>query len=599
MTHQAAAQCRIEHHCAAVVRAMVGRGDVEFQNGAVVVDGRAVDLSAPYLAGGGLSAGIESNRGAADCIAMRLMFSDAARYRRARPQAPVAALVFDILEQLRVESMRPPQWRGLARNIDAAHGKWRDAALATTWVASEIGRVIFSLIQVVRARFNPAPDAHAAPPPPWEAQTEHVIEPTWLRLSPMVGHELSKMTARRANQAAFSAPAARLAVTIADLIAQLTHDFAEFAATTPPRQAAAIRRQLWRALETSPAAESANQKAGAPAASAPTPVAAAQIYRIHSRAFDAEINAAALYRPSQRHALCQRLDKLVAAQALSVPRLAHRLGRAFATAQRDGWSFGEQHGYLDARRLSQLVSRPGDARIFKRAASRGRCDAALTFLVDNSGSMKRQNIAALATALDIYCRAAEMAGVATELLGFSTASWHGGRALQAWQRADQSTGQSIDQLTGQPIAQPATPGRLGERLHIVYKSARTPWRRARPAIAALLNPLHFREGLDGEALAWASARLNRSDRARKCLVLLSDGVPMESATDQYNDAGYLARHLKNTARRIEMRTDIELKAIGLGCDLNEYFPDSIRLDLDLPLNNHASSTLEKLFKLPR
>lgn len=38
---------------------------------------------------------------------------------------------------------------------------------------------------------------------------------------------------------------------------------------------------------------------------------------------------------------------------------------------------------------------------------------------------------------------------------------------------------------------------------MVFKDAETPWRRARPAIAALLKADLFREGIDGEAVNWA------------------------------------------------------------------------------------------------
>ena len=86
----------------------------------------------------------------------------------------------------------------------------------------------------------------------------------------------------------------------------------------------------------------------------------------------------------------------------------------------------------------------------------------LAFLVDCSGSMK-QHIEALAPLLDVLVRALEQTGVASELLGFSTGGWNGGRARRDWLKA----------------GQPPWPGRLNERCHMVFKDADTRWRRAR------------------------------------------------------------------------------------------------------------------------
>ena len=150
-------------------------------------------------------------------------------------------------------------------------------------------------------------------------------------------------------------------------------------------------------------------------------------------------------------------------------------------------------------------------------------------------------------------------------------------------------------VPGKRDGAPEYPGRLNERLHIVYKDADTSWRRSRYSIASLLNPTHFREGLDGEALEWAAQRLRRRDCARKALVMISDGAPMDTATINANDKGILDRHLYRVARSIESSRDIELRAIGIGLDMGEFFRRSIALDLTGTLGNKAFSALELLF----
>ena len=46
------------------------------------------------------------------------------------------------------------------------------------------------------------------------------------------------------------------------------------------------------------------------------------------------------------------------------------------------------------------------------------------------------------------------------------------------------------------------PGRLND-LHIIYKSADTPWRQAKNNIGLMLKEGLLKENIDGEALKWA------------------------------------------------------------------------------------------------
>ena len=111
----------------------------------------------------------------------------------------------------------------------------------------------------------------------------------------------------------------------------------------------------------------------------------------------------------------------------------------------------------------------------------------------------------------------------------------------------------------------------------------------------MLNTNHFREGLDGEALEWAGNRLRGCNEGRKCLVMISDGAPMDTATSQYNDEQFLERHLKHVVHLLERDPSIEVKAIGISLDMAEFFEDSIALDLTGTLGNRVFRALEELF----
>ena len=119
---------------------------------------------------------------------------------------------------------------------------------------------------------------------------------------------------------------------------------------------------------------------------------------------------------------------------------------------------------------------------------------------------------------------------------------------------------------------------------MVFKDAGTPWRRARPGIAALLKNDLFREGVDGEAVQWAAGRLLARDEAQRILIVISDGSPMDAATERVNDSFYLDNHLKDVVASFEQST-VQIVALGVGLDLSPYYSQSLAIDLSKGLDN--------------
>ena len=101
--------------------------------------------------------------------------------------------------------------------------------------------------------------------------------------------------------------------------------------------------------------------------------------------------------------------------------------------------------------------------------------------------------------------------------------------------------------------------------------------------------------MDGEALAWAVKRLRSRDEARKLLVAVSDGCPMDGATELANDAHYLDHHLQQVAGDIETAGDVELAAIGVGLDLSPYYGHCQAIDLDTGLGHQVFQDVVSLF----
>ncbi|MCL4185047.1 MAG: cobalt chelatase [Burkholderiaceae bacterium] len=551
---QARHQQKVEELCAAAIRALAGEADLHFRGRRLHRGRRVLPLFAPHLHPSLEADDFTSFRGAADGLALRLARSDAALHRRLAPADPVERLVFDLLEQIRVEATPPVGMPGVAHNLRHRFAQWSLAFHRSGLTESARGILLYTVAQVCRARVTGEPVLE---------ETEDLMETTRGAIVPAFGHDLAALRRHRDDQRAYARPA----LAIAHRVARMVQSADDERGTQPAGDEPDDRTALARFMDLDDAAG----EAGFPLAAAGRSRvldASDDGYRVFTRAYDRELEAAARVRRPLLRERRERLDRRIAAQGVNLARLARELKALLAAPQRDDWDAGQEEGYVDGRRLAQLVASPAERRLFRIERREPIAQCLLTFLIDCSGSMK-QHIEPVAMLVDVLARALEMAGVATEILGFTTGAWNGGRALRDWRRA----------------GRPAHPGRLNEVCHIVFKAADTPWRRARPAIAALLEPLLFREGIDGEALDWACARMAGRPEERRLLLVVSDGCPMDGATQLANDPHYLEQHLRDVVQRHEQAGRVAIYGVGVGLDLSPYYGRSQALDLSAPPGN--------------
>jgi cobaltochelatase CobT len=500
-----------------------------------------------------------SFRGAADGLALRLKLSDLALHQRLQPLRPVPRLLFDLLEQLRVESLCPPGLQGVAGNLRHRFTRWSLGFQAARHTDGARGLLLYTVAQMARARIAGEPALE---------QTEDLIEATRAAMAPVLGAELDGLRRQRHDQAAFARHALALAE-IVDGLLQAANPTqgpgsAGLAPVDPEREAFGWLLDLDDPGEAQGQGSSAGPGGLRASAAGPTD------YRVYTRRYDRVVEAPALVRRDELRELRAELDRRVQAAALPRGRLAGELQRLLAPPVPAGWRGGHDEGLLDGRALARLVATPRERRLFLRQAPQPRSDAVLGVLLDCSGSMRAQ-MQALAPLLDVLMCALELAGVAGELLGFSTGAWQGGRAWRDWQRA----------------GRPPRPGRLNEQCHIVFKPADMPWRRARPGIAALLKPEIYREGLDGEAVDWAVARLAARAEPHKLLLVLGDGCPMDRATQLANDDALLDRHLLQVLQRHERDGRVRIGGLGAGVDLSAFHAHHQRLEAGAAPDRHT------------
>lgn len=554
---QARRQQRIEELCAASIRALAGDAQLHYRGGVLHRGHAPLRFLAPHLRDDSVAAGFEdfgSRRGLADAMALRLRHSDPALHRELAPTDPVERLVFEMLEQLRVETLAPEEMPGVAANLRHRFEQWSRAFHASRLTETRLGLLMYALAQSCWSMLNGKPPL---------AETEEIIETTRAKLGRALAGTLAGIRRERTDQRAFAAYALRIAAIVGAMVRTAEAQQAgEREARDDDDAPAAFALLL--DFEQSDGDGIARATSGHSQAFA----AGANQYRAWTTRYDREVDAALLVRRELLREYRQRLDQRIAASGIHLARLSRLLAAILATPRRDGWSFGEEEGYVDGARLAQLVSAPAERRLFRLERHRPVADCTLAFLVDCSGSMK-EHIEPVAIVIDVMVRALEAAGAATEVLGFTTGAWNGGRPYREWLAR----------------GRPPHPGRLNEVLHMVFKSAERNWRRARTDVAALLKPDLFREGIDGEAVDWACARLMARAARRRILIVVSDGCPMDSATALANDRFYLDNHLKEVVARHEQAGMVEVLGLGVGLDLSPFYRRCLATDPTEPIGN--------------
>jgi len=302
-------------------------------------------------------------------------------------------------------------------------------------------------------------------------------------------------------------------------------------------------------------------------------------YKVYSRTNDEEIAAEDLSTPDELDRLRAFLDKELHNLSAAVARLANRLQRKLLAQQNRAWDFDLDEGILDAARLTRVVIDPMHPLSFKHERDMEFRDTVVTLLLDNSGSMRGRPIMVAACCADILARTLERCGVKVEILGFTTRAWKGGQSREQWLNA----------------GKPGDPGRLNDLRHIIYKTADSPWRRAKRSLALMMREGLLKENIDGEALAWAHSRLAARPEQRRILMMISDGAPVDDSTLSVNSGQYLEHHLRQVIAEIETKSPVELIAIGIGHDVTRYYRRAVTITDPTELAGAMTDKLVELF----
>ena len=548
-------------------------------------------------------------RGEADSMALKLRHHDRKTHLRRVPRGEAARAIFEAVEQVRVEALGARKMVGVADNLSALwrqRSDQRGHARIKTKEDAPIADVI-GLIAREQLLGAAPPDSAKAMVDMWRADVESAA-----------GRDFQKLRDSLTNQEAFARAARQLIrdLKLGDETAELQDDDNEDSQDqenadgqsneTGDDQSDSSETQGYGAQgeesedasEQDDASETAADQAQTemqmgsgdeeepgraerpwlpPGALSNEP--AGQQYHAYSNKFDEIVEAHALCDAEELGRLRNHLDQQLAHLQGVIGKLANRLQRRLMAKQNRTWEFDLEEGMLDAARLSRVVIDPMHPLSFKIEKDMNFRDTVVTLLLDNSGSMRGRPIMVAAMCADILARTLERCNVKVEILGFTTKAWKGGQSRDRWLQENK----------------PPAPGRLNDLRHIIYKSADSPWRRARRNLGLMMREGLLKENIDGEALMWAHNRLIARPEQRRILMVISDGAPVDDSTLSVNSGNYLEKHLREVIETIETRSPIEVIAIGIGHDVTRYYKRAVTIVDAEQLGGAMTDKLAELF----
>ncbi len=544
-------------------------------------------------------------RGVADAIALKLRHHDTKLHARLLPAGGEAQAIFEAVEQSRVEAIGALRMTGVAQNLAAAledrcrargYGRIRDRAEAPL---SEV----LGLLVRERMTGTSLPDSARSMVDLWREEIEA-----------KGSRDLTDLVDSLENQESFARAARRLIRDLGfgdDSDSDLTDDQSsgDDENQSGESDGSADGDQSDAASDTAMGGERADiddgsgddaadaeaglsaedqiRGAGEEAGKGKRPVYPdflsndpnAFAYNAYCAEFDQVVDASELCDSEELSRLRLHLDQQLNHLQSMIGRLANRLQRRLLAKQNRSWEFDLDEGILDTARLARVIANPLLPLTYKQELEIKFRDTVVGLLIDNSGSMRGRPITVAAMCADILARTLERCDVKVEILGFTTRAWKGGQAREKW-LAD---------------GKPANPGRLNDLRHIVYKPAEAPWRRGRKNLGLMLREGLLKENIDGEALLWAHNRLLARPEERRILMVISDGAPVDDSTLSVNPGNYLDRHIRQVIQWIELRSPVELIAIGIGHDVTRYYRRAVTIVDAEQLGGAMMEQLAELF----
>ncbi|MGE3294840.1 MAG: cobaltochelatase subunit CobT, partial [Geminicoccaceae bacterium] len=371
-------------------------------------------------------------RGEADKAALRIRHHDDGVHRRYAPDGEVASLLYDRLEDLRIEAIGGEEMTGVRENLAHAYrARVGQAPQGERGQDATMAEIVDLYARERLMGFEPTP-----------AQKRFMA--SWGEwLDGQVAAELPALAGTMADQDRFARQVRELLshLGLADQLVEPPEDSEqedqEQDDDQPPaggeddardegegedqqqstaqaeRDAGGEDETEAQATASDSAQDSEDEQGGEddaedePRTNRPQflpPGGEALAYRVFSTQFDEVVTVEELCGPSELTRLRAQLDQSLMRFQGMIGRMANRLQRKLMAQQTRSWSFDLDEGILDTARLSRIVVNPTSSLSFKMEDETEFRDTIVTLLIDNSGSMRGRPIAVAAMSADILAR---------------------------------------------------------------------------------------------------------------------------------------------------------------------------------------------------
>ena len=202
-------EVELQNRYGAIVRSLSGDTHLQIRDWQLFHKSFALNALAPHLNLEYLQASWADPRGVLDGVAMRLRYSDYELHLSQSPNGLIESLVFEVLEQIRVESICPAGLKGTKQNVENQFIAWLQEFMANGGVEGSIGLLLLSIFSTVWVKLNQRPLPQLM---------QDVVEATRAGLAAALGPHLVKLKESQFDQASYAKTALEITRLIGSLI---------------------------------------------------------------------------------------------------------------------------------------------------------------------------------------------------------------------------------------------------------------------------------------------------------------------------------------------------------------------------------------------